>query len=125
MSQLAATNQSTTNGSFSTSTNGGTILASVLAASATSPTAGQVQTYLSKISALAGNFTVFGPDGGPFTIVYTGNLAFTDASQLNLTTQPTGGTAPVTTENGLSPNPASGNEIQTLVFSGTPTARSR
>src|SRR5262249_40900502 len=80
----------------------------------------QVQTYLNKIPALTGNIAVFGPAGGPFTIVYLNNLAFTDSSKLNLTTVPTGGTAPVVTTNGLTGDPNSGNKLQTLYFGSSP-----
>src|SRR5262249_7638030 len=90
--------------------------------SPTLPTAAQVQTYLNKFSALNGNVQVFGKDGGPFSLVYINNLAFTDANQVNLVPTTTGGTFTLQTFNGLTAGAAnSGNEIQTLTFGGTPT----
>ena len=103
---------------------GGTILPAEFPAAAGSlPTVGQVQTYLDHIPGLLGNVTAFGTPGGPFTLIYGGALATTSAAALLLTTQtqPTSGLAPVTTSpgsDGPTNNPAIGNEIQTLVFSG-------
>ena len=84
-------------GATVTATDGGKILPAQLSANTATgtPTLGQVQTYLQKIANLGTNVNVFGPNGGPFTLVYSGSLAFTPASELNLTTQVTGGTAPV------------------------------
>src|SRR5581483_24326 len=105
---------------------GGAILPAQLPAGAGQPTVGQVQTYLDQIPGMAGNVSVFGAAGGPFTLVYGGALAMAPASSLLLTTQtqPASELAPVTVpagSEGPTNNPAIGNEIQTIVFSGTPT----
>ena len=124
---LASDVVGTVGGNFSRLVDGGGILPSALPAAANSlPTVGQVQTYLNSIPGLAGNVTVVGPAGGPFALVYSGDLALTPAAALNLTTQtqPASGLAPVATPSGSegpTNNPAIGNEIQTLTFTGAPT----
>lgn len=58
-------------------------------------TAAQVQTALQALSTIgAGNCTVTGNAGGPYTVTFTGTLAGTDTGAI--TTTPTGGTGTVT-----------------------------
>jgi hypothetical protein len=74
-----------------TVTFGGQTTASIAAAA----TAAQVQAALEALSTVgAGNVTVTGSAGGPYTVTFQGTLAGTDTAAM--TTTPTGGTGTVT-----------------------------
>jgi len=99
--------------------NGGLILSPTInGVAGTTPTALQLQTYLNKIPGLVpdaqGNqVTVFGPNGGPFALVFSNKQAFKAASSLNLLAS---GTTNVSFTDGLAVNADAGNEYQLLNF---------
>src|SRR5581483_10706907 len=78
-----------------------------------SPLASDVLNSLNTIPGLAGNVSVFGGPGGPFTVVFNGALANTNVPQMTFTVA--GGTTatPATVADGV------GNETQTITLGGT------
>ena len=112
-----------TAGTFTSSFNGIAATAAVTFTPGTAPTSAQLLTHLNTIPALSGNVTVFGPNSGPFTIVFSRALAGLDVSQLIAST--TGGTTATTatTTDGAGyittvQRDGLGNEVQRVTIGG-------
>lgn len=88
--QTATVTGAPTGGTFTLTWNGQTT-----AAIAYNATAATVQTALAALSNIgAGNVTVTGVAGGPYTVDFVGTLANTDVAQMTATASLTGGTSP-------------------------------
>src|SRR5262249_19678731 len=133
VSQLDGSN--TTGGTvatFATTNDGGTVTTPSLPfTSATTPTQGELLTYLNTIPALVNNVAVAGLPGGPLTVVYRNALGDTTVSDTALTFPTAGGgsTGTVSTfADGGNATPGStaalaiGNEVQLISFGGTITS---
>ena len=81
---------------------------------AAAATAAQVQTALAALSNIgAGNVTVTGANGGPYTVSFVGTLAETNVAQMTAT--PTGGTGTVTVATVTAGGAAASDGTQTAV----------
>ena len=81
-----------------------------------SPTPAQVQASLNTIQGLAGNVAVIGQNGGPFKVVFGGNMSGELANTLAIAAQ-TGGTVATTSLDNTAV--VSNNEVQKLTFLNT------
>jgi len=104
----------TSGGNFTPSFNNVPATFSIQYQTANNPTPGLLQQALETIPALAGNVTVSGANGGPFTITFKGTLTGQNVAQITNATTPTGGTTAswTTSTQGAAPAASGTGSIQ-------------